>query len=101
MSMPSSICMVVTPVARSPQTNAHWIGDGPRWRGSRLGWRLTKPCRGISSRLARDQLAVGHHHDGIGTALVEHSQSISSTSGCWAADTRSERHGRPRLPAVE
>ena len=37
VSIPSSICMVVTPETCSPLMTAHWIGAAPRYLGSSDG----------------------------------------------------------------
>lgn len=38
LRLTSPISMTHTPVSRSPAINARWIGAGPRYAGSRLGW---------------------------------------------------------------
>ena len=45
---PASICMMVTPVSRSPARIARWIGAAPRQRGSSEAWTLRQPRRGAS-----------------------------------------------------
>ncbi len=48
VSSPSSICMIDTPVRRSPARIARWIGAAPRQRGSREKWTLMQPRRGAA-----------------------------------------------------
>ena len=51
VSSPSSICMMVIPVSRSPARMARWMGAAPRQRGSREAWMLTHPRRGTIRKL--------------------------------------------------
>ena len=48
VSIPSSIRCVVTPVTLSPLITAHWIGDAPRYLGSREACTFTQPYLGMS-----------------------------------------------------
>ncbi len=41
--------MAVTPVTASPFSSAAWMGEAPRYFGSREAWTLMQPKRGISS----------------------------------------------------
>jgi len=45
----SSMRMVVTPVFFSPAATADWIGEAPRYFGSKDAWRLIAPCFGTPS----------------------------------------------------
>ena len=44
LSSPSSICMMLMPVSRSPARMACWIGAAPRKRGSSEAWTLIMPA---------------------------------------------------------
>ena len=49
VSMPSAICMMVTPVILSPFSTAHWIGAAPRYFGSKEPCTLMHPRGGMFS----------------------------------------------------
>ena len=48
VSMPTSICISVTPVSRSPRMIAHWIGAAPRYFGRSDACTFRQPCFGAS-----------------------------------------------------
>ena len=62
---PSSICMMVMPVSRSPARIARWIGAAPRQRGSSEAWTLRQPKRGASRTACGRMQAVGRDHRDI------------------------------------
>ena len=55
VSMPSFICIVVTPVLSSPLIIAHCIGAEPRYFGNRDACILIQPYLGIS-RISLDTI---------------------------------------------
>lgn len=50
LRLTSPISMTHTPVSRSPAINARWIGAGPRYAGSRLGWTFNRWVSGKRRR---------------------------------------------------
>ena len=69
--VPASICMMLTPVSRSPARMACWIGAAPRQRGSSEAWTLIMPCGGEREHGGPEDVAVGDDDAEVGLEPAE------------------------------
>ena len=66
LSSPASICMMLTPVSRSPSRMACWIGAAPRKRGQQRGVHVDHARARDGEHLGPQDVAVGDHHAEVG-----------------------------------
>ena len=92
--MPSSICMIVTPVTSSPFRTAYCIGDAPLYFGKSDAWILTQPYFGIS-RISFDKICPKAATTKISAPYVLSSSTASGAlilAGCKTVSPCARAH---------